>query len=314
MEGTVGKLDPSLFFRGLRNGIIGPGTTVKGRAAHYSHWEQPYAEWQVSVISTSGGLLKTLTARVVLQPAPLEPFFYESGREAVLAVPDGSGPFPALLIIHPYGSSGPAMGWAALEAVANGWVGMAISLPGFGRSLGPWDYAGPDSQQAAVAALNYLQQHPSVDARRIAVWGISLGAMVAGLVAARSELVAAAVLQAGVYDLHLQQRLGKLKWIESTGIKAGGDDWLTSRSVAARASQIQCPVLIIHGSKDTIAPVQHAHRLQSLMVRYGLQVDLAQMDGFGHGLPPRRVWASHLVPFLRKIIGPSDITSTTNLR
>lgn len=298
-----GNPDPAMFFTGTNGGQVAPGQSARGRAAHFSHWEEPLVDWRISYTYPGSGEKRQLTAQVVLEPQPLSVFEYAPGRQAVLAEPDGPGPFPALLILHPYGGSARAMGWAATEAANSGWIGMAISQPGFGGSSGPWDYAGPASVKAVMEAIEFLHDHSRVDGELVAVWGISLGAMLGGLVAARSSEIAAAVLQAGIYDLEYHYRQGGLEWLEREGIAASPGDasWRDERNVMSHAHQIQCPVLLLHGAQDRIAPVEHAYRLYTLMKGMGKTTELVVLDQFGHGLPPFRIWSRHLAPFLNQV-------------
>lgn len=317
-----GQRDPERFFGAA---AVPPGERLRARAAIWSHWEAPYTVWTVQVAADGtaahaaaapaadytaahaaaapdAAAVQTLTARADLVPVPLAPFHYAPGREAVLAAPAGPGPHPALLILHPHGGSARAMAWAAREAADHGLMGMAVSQPGFGGSKGERDHAGPDSQAAALAAVDYLRGHPAVDPGRIAVWGISLGALLGGLLAARSPDIAAAVLQAGPYDVQWQLERGPdpQRWHAGGPVTAAQ---VALRNLVVQAAGIRCPVLLVHGEQDDVAPAEHAHRLAARLRGLGRPVELAIYAGHGHGLPPGRVWRQDLLPFLGKHLG-----------
>jgi len=105
-----------------------------------------------------------------------------------LLKPQGTGPFPAVVLLHDCsglgpGSSGAPMRWAA-EFVARGYV---VALPdsfaprGHPRGVCTTPYAeraGVEPRrraQDARSALDLLAQQPYVDARRVAVMGASHG-------------------------------------------------------------------------------------------------------------------------------------------
>lgn len=77
----------------------------------------------------------------------------------------------------------------------------AVSQPGFGESDGPADFCGPTTQQAIVAALEFLKQQPSVDPARIVLYGNSRGAVASAMVATKVQGLRALILTGGVYDL-----------------------------------------------------------------------------------------------------------------
>src|SRR5262249_34078597 len=112
-----------------------------------------------------------------------------------------SRPSPAILIVH--GEDAQARDWLPLawNLANNGYTCMLMSLPGYGFSAGPPDFAGPRSVAAATLLLDRLRRSANVDSNRVAVWGISEGATVAALAAAKRKDLAAVILQSGLYDL-----------------------------------------------------------------------------------------------------------------
>ena len=78
---------------------------------------------------------------------------------------------------------------------------MSISLPGFGESTGPEDFAGPKSVQATLGAVRYLTSNEGVRKDGIYVYGIGQGASTAALAATRSAKISGLILENGFYDL-----------------------------------------------------------------------------------------------------------------
>lgn len=152
---------------------------------------------------------------------------------ALMLVPKGQGPFPAVLALHdhgsefrigkekcipPLGGSDPvAAGWTGrffggqpigLALAARGFAVLCVDALGWGGRMGN----GYDAQQALAAnllqiglspasvmawedcrAMAFLAGHPAVDPARIAAVGFSLGGFRTWQVAALSERVAATV-------------------------------------------------------------------------------------------------------------------------
>jgi dipeptidyl aminopeptidase/acylaminoacyl peptidase len=120
--------------------------------------------------------------------------------------PAGDGQYPAVLLIHGHqerlrngGEAFVSTGRLGVMA-ARGYVAAALSQPGYGKSDGPPDYCGPFTQDAGVAAVEFLRRQPFIDPKRIALYGYSRGAIVASMVATKDPQLAAVVLGAGAYD------------------------------------------------------------------------------------------------------------------
>ena len=112
--------------------------------------------------------------------------------DAALALPDGPGPHPALIALHP-----------AADRSRDQYLfrHLATVLPPLGIAVLRYDRRGDDvplEEQAAdtASAIAKLRARDDIDAARIGLWGFSQGAWVAPLVAAESREVAFLVLLA----------------------------------------------------------------------------------------------------------------------
>jgi pimeloyl-ACP methyl ester carboxylesterase len=133
---------------------------------------------------------------------------------AKLTLPKGTGPFPAVVCVHP--ASDPTRDhflFLHLEAL----------LPPLGVAVARFDRRGNDvpfSDQArdVEAVLAALAARPDIDAARLGLWGFSQGAWVAPLVASRSSRVAFLILVAatGVSPVE-QMRYGTAKQARAAG-------------------------------------------------------------------------------------------------
>lgn len=111
------------------------------------------------------------------------------------------GPRPALLILD--GSGGDARRCvAANRSLTELGLHLAcVSIPGYGRSSGPSRFVGRQAVAAARRALDLLAARKDVDPKRIAVWGLSDGAVAAGLLMDVHSRPWAVVLESGAYDM-----------------------------------------------------------------------------------------------------------------
>jgi len=156
--------------------------------------------------------------KVVAAPGDFATIFYKSGNlqiEAYLYKPSGNGPFPIVIYNH-----GNYLGEQRLErpSVEMGRLltqaGFAVVVPerrGFGKSQGPTyneDVDGPDRNGKQVrraqseaddvlAAVNYLKGDPSINMKKVALMGYSLGGQVSVFAASRSDAFVALINQAG---------------------------------------------------------------------------------------------------------------------
>lgn len=118
---------------------------------------------------------------------------------AVLTVPEGEGPYPAVLLIHGFASQKDEVGdfyvRLADRLAERGYASLRFDFPGSGDSKAPFTLNNIPFQQAdARRALDYLAELDVVDADRIGVVGFSLGGIVGTHLAADDARVQALVL------------------------------------------------------------------------------------------------------------------------
>lgn len=184
--------------------------------------------------------------------------------------------WPAVLLIHGGGwktgsrhdfeSLAPAMGHRGLMAAAMDY------------RLAP-EHRWPSQLEDVFAAIEFLRDQ-QVDRERIALWGHSAGgqmALVAGLL--RPDLVRCVVAMGAPSDLPR---------IEETSPDPLEDIFDQADLLSASPIRIPCesppPILLVHGEKDPVCPVEHARE----HARARPEVILLEVPGGDHGLrwPP----------------------------
>lgn len=102
----------------------------------------------------------------------------------------------AVILLHPMASNRLGTTNHARMFARNGYGVLMIDLRAHGESGGDLLTFGGDEYLDVVAAVEYLQARPEVDAKRIGVMGLSLGAGTGLLSAARDERIAAVAADA----------------------------------------------------------------------------------------------------------------------
>jgi dipeptidyl aminopeptidase/acylaminoacyl peptidase len=207
--------------------------------------------------------------------------------EAVSFQPQGTGPFPALLLIPGHATT--ARDWIpnGLTYARNGYAGLAVSQPGYGRSEGPGDYVGPMTIKVLIEAYRRLQREPFVDAKRMGIFGYSRGGMAASLLAVQLDDVKAVILGAGIYDFKRAYDETGLDGIRQNMKAETGmtEEAIRQRSSVLQMEKLKCPVLILHGEKDINVAVSQAlllrDRLTSLKKEFEIQLFADREHGIG---------------------------------
>ena len=111
----------------------------------------------------------------------------------------------------------------------------------------------------------------------------------------QSGIYRCAVSVAGPADTRRQLDYWKLKygdsrtpatryWREYLDIKNESDPILQVISPVFHADKASAPILLIHGSDDTVVPPEQSRRMNDALKRAGKSVELVELKGEDHGL------------------------------
>jgi dipeptidyl aminopeptidase/acylaminoacyl peptidase len=224
----------------------------------------------------------------------------------VLTLPPGKPPKALPVVVLPHGGPEardyPGFDWWAQAFASRGYAvfqpnfrgssGYGIQLRNAG--LGQWGHKMQTDISDGVADL---AKRGIVDPKRACIVGASYGgyAALAG-VTVQQGLYRCAVSVAGVADLSdmLAYEHKKMTnsanstmryWHAFMGVEGWGESaQLRPISPAEQAEKADAPILLIHGTKDTVVPIDQSDTMESALKRNGKSVEFVKMDNEDHWL------------------------------
>jgi dipeptidyl aminopeptidase/acylaminoacyl peptidase len=213
-------------------------------------------------------------------------------------------PKPGVIFLHGGPPRQMLLGWHYMEYYSNayavnqylaahGFVVLSVNYRlgiGYGRAFHQPEhagYAGASEYQDVVAGARFLQASPSVDGKRIGIWGGSYGGYLTALALARnSDIFKAGVDLHGVHDWTrlMDAWLGKPVTRFEKGDRAQATEVAWNSSPDAAVGGWKSPVLLIQGDDDRNVPFQQtidlALRLEARNVHYEELVIPNEIHGF----------------------------------
>ena len=210
--------------------------------------------------------------------------------EAEILVPDGAGPFPAVVLVH-------GGGWVAGDPGAIRGLARHLTDAGFltvntPYALANFDLPGfPQAVEDVACAVALARSHPDSDGT-VAVVGHSAGAHLGALVSLSGDEYVAncpygtsgapdrLVGLAGPYDISRAGVVGLLFFGE--GPEIAPDIWEAGNPLSLAANADGLNSLIMYGDRDGLVPASFALEFHAALVDGGADSTLELVEGARH--------------------------------
>jgi acetyl esterase/lipase len=216
-----------------------------------------------------------------------------------VSVPDGPGPFPAVILVHGGGwvtgdkSGGPRKAFIAplhepLERAGFAWFSINYRLAPAHRH--------PACIQDVETAIRWVKANAAryrIDPRRIALSGESAGGHLAALAAVRADettRLAAVVPFYGVFDMTAMVTPGEpmrknfVALFDRPTADARALELLREASPLFQVKAGLPPFLLVHGTADTTVPLEQSERFHARLRESGEESELMTIPNGVHGM------------------------------
>ena len=221
-----------------------------------------------------------------IEPTPWEPVevVAKDGAKLHGACLRRESPLGTVLFLHGFGEDRTAMRGRAEALHHRGWTVAVLDARGRGRSEGDRTAFGGREADDLRAWLDVLNDHPGP----ILAWGRSMGAAIAARAAVEDSRISAVILEAPYADL----RDAVAAWIARMHLPrafALPILWRAERLAGVSlheprpidvAPRVDRPVLILHGTDDSVVPPADVRRLAGA---FPGAVQVIEIDGAKHG-------------------------------
>lgn len=193
-----------------------------------------------------------------------------SDMTAYLTMPDGDGPFPAVVVIQAAGGVDEFIQTIASRLAGEGYIAIAPSLyhrttDEIEKTTGKTRRQLLDDREIVAdvnAAVEFLRGHPSVDSGRVGITGFCMGGRVVWLAAASNPHFKAAVPYYGGFIMD--------RW--------GG----ATQSPYELSGQISCPLMFHFGEIDNNPSLEDMANFDELLTRLGKPHQFYTYPGADH--------------------------------
>ncbi|HEX6542418.1 MAG TPA: YqiA/YcfP family alpha/beta fold hydrolase [Ktedonobacterales bacterium] len=211
---------------------------------------------------------------------------------ALLRLPAGMQRPPVVIMLPGLDSTKEEIQTTADYFLRRGMATLAVDGPGQGETEALL-HIEPAYEHASQAIMQWLTSRPNLDHDRVGVFGVSLGGYYSVRTAAFVPGIRAAVDLAGLYSMaeHWDERppMTRATFTRRSGAadETEGRQRAQAMTLASVTEHVRCPLLIVHGTNDTIVPFSDAERMHAEIPGS----ELAAFEGSNHGCTDR-VFAS----------------------
>lgn len=192
---------------------------------------------------------------------------YQGGHLAgSLRKPAGGGRHPVVVMIVGLDSTKEEMDVYENIFLARGMATLAFDGPGQGEAEYDIPIRG-DYEVAVAAVVDYIETRPDLDAKRVGLWGVSLGGYYSARAAAFEKRAKACISLSGPYNwvetFDGRNELSR----EAFRVRSHSKTMEAAREVAKTltlegvAKNITCPIFVVGGEFDNLTPPHNAKRI-----------------------------------------------------
>jgi dipeptidyl aminopeptidase/acylaminoacyl peptidase len=209
-----------------------------------------------------------------------------------IAVPEGTGRFPTLLMIHggPYASYGVGL-FDEVQVLVD--AGYAVVYCNPRGSAGYGQAHGRAIRQAMGTVdlhdvLDFLDGAAAEDGRldgsRVGVLGGSYGGYLTAWTIAHDHRFAGAIVERGFLDPEVFFGTSDIGSFFGTEYVGETPEQIAAQSPQAVAGQVRTPTLVMHSELDLRCPLSQAERYYSTLKLHGVETELVVFPGENHEL------------------------------
>jgi len=232
-----------------------------------------------------------------------KPVYFENKGELVcgtLDLPGGRRRCPAVVYCHGFTADRNETRFLfarlARRLEAAGIASLRIDFRGSGESAGRFEDMTPlEEVSDARAAIARLRANRRIDPDRIGVVGMSLGGLIAALVAGKEPKLKSVVLWGAIArpakvvsslaPKGAERMMDKYGFVDMGGLAVGRAFWETARKLdpPAELAKSKAPVLIIHGTADKTVPYVNSTDFLRAAKGRGIASKRVSIPGSNHG-------------------------------
>ena len=168
--------------------------------------------------------------------------------------------------------------------LARGLAPLAVDGPGQGEAEYEIPICG-DYERAASVVVDWIEKRSDVDAKRVAMWGVSLGGYYAPRAAAFEKRFRACIALSGpfewaeIWDALPDLTRDTFRVRSHSATQAEARQKAAALTLREAAGRITCPLFIVAGRQDRLVPAAHAERLAKAVAG---PVELLMVEDGGH--------------------------------
>lgn len=205
-------------------------------------------------------------------------FFNSNGEtlHGIIRVPEGTGKFPAVILCHGFDSNkNHELMFGLWDIISRaGFVCLRFDFTGHGESGGSFkEFTISQEVRDVRSAIEFMKKSGVVDEKRIALVGFSLGASVSLLTSVKEKIKCVAEI-AGIarledfirskfsdYQISEWKRRGYIQFHNFDELSVDVLNDIHRHDVLPSVKDIKCPLLIVHGTHDSIIPFENAREI-----------------------------------------------------